>query len=358
MKGLNVRGKDFMEHFVIQIDEHLTSYRFYHSLFPKLHFYAKEPEKKTILFDFTETKSVSPLVIPNLLCVGYIIMKNYKIPPTIFVPDNSVSDRVRTYLHDIDFVKLAKSYGLFSFTASIDYRTEKNIIGRLCTTREFDILDGEIDEGRIKTRVSNLFGEFFTKYLAEFQRSPQEGALEKQSYNEVEDKCVELIMNALDHGKSFAFMTAQVNYTYNKIYISISDCGIGFRASINNQIEQHLDPFANYRRKMNDELEAIVHAIFVRAEDNGNKIYGLYPLVMEVLKFGGTIRIHSMDTQLILTPKLRIHLAVASSKKSDIDKIRSSFLQMVRKQNTSVYRNMKCGGSHIEIELPLRKVEV
>ena len=109
---------------------------------------------------------------------------------------------------------------------------------------------------------------------------------------------------------------------------------------------------------MNDELEAIVHAIFVRAEDNGNKIYGLYPLVMEVLKFGGTIRIHSMDTQLILTPKLRIHLAVASSKKSDIDKIRSSFLQMVRKQNTSVYRNMKCGGSHIEIELPLRKVEV
>lgn len=344
-----------MGQFVIQIDEHLTSYRFYHNLLPKLHIYAKEPEKKPIIFDFTETKSISPLVIPNLLCVSYILIENYKMVPMIFVPDNSASDQVRAYLHDINFVKLARSYGLFSFTPSIDYLPGKKVIGRLCATREFNIEDDEIDEGKIKTKVSNLFGEFFAKYLSEFQISPKQDTWDTLSYNEAEDKCAQLIINALEHGKSFAFMTTQVNYTHNKIYISIADCGAGFRASINNQIEQHLEPFANYTMKVNNELEAIIHAIFIRAADTGNRIYGLYPLVMEVLKRGGTIRIHSMDTQLILTPRLRVSLAVASSQKNDVDKIRDSFLQMVRKQDTIVYRDMKCGGAHIEIELPLKK---
>lgn len=351
-----------MEYHTIQIDEYFTSYKFYHSLLPQLSLYARSKIKRNILFDFTNTKRVSSLVIPNLLCVGYIINTNYNFSPTIFVPDNSNSDNIRDFLHDIGFVQLARNYGLFTFTPSIDYGKSHRILDPLCQTHEFNPnLDNEDDESVIRTEVSRHFRDFFRTLLPDFNCALQ-SAVGAEKYlflgNIAEDICAQLIYNSITHGNSFAFMSAEVNHAAEKIYISIADCGIGFKKCINTQIEHGQEPFERRRKMMSDELEAIVNAIFVRAEEEHNQIYGIYPLINRVLGLNGTVRIHSVDTQLILTKSMQIKLAVAADNRSNIAQIRQTFLKLMRdkKANTyNVYTNMKCGGVHIEIELPLRR---
>ena len=349
-----------MPYFTIQIDEVLTSYKFYHNLLPELSRYVRSIDKDPILFDFTNTKRISSLVIPNLLCVGYIIKTNYHVPATIFVPDNSASDNIRDFLHNIGFVHLARNYELFYFTESIDFGNNRRILDPRCQTHEFNPdPEGKNDESVIRAEVSRCFGSFFRTLFPNFDPAMQniDDMKEYRSMtNIVEDVCAQLIFNSIIHGKSFAFMTAEVNHTAEKIYISIADCGIGFRKCINSQIKHGEQPFENRRELMSDELEAITNAVFVRAEEEHNKVYGIYPLIKRVLELDGIVRIHSIDTQLILTSKLRVKLDIAANDRSNVKEIRQSFLALMRDKTSNaynVYTNMKCGGVHIEIELPL-----
>ena len=279
---------------------------------------------------------------------------------------------MRTYLHDIDFVKVAKDYGLFSFASSIDYGPRQRIISSLNKTREFDFhefadvtvgAEGEekikVDKAGVERKVGGLFGAFFSKYLSEFLETDSTGENPeeaKELYNTAEKQCMELIVNSIGHGESFAFMTAQVNYTQGRIYISVADCGIGFRTAVNKQIVKKQEPFQEHIKPVEDELEAIVNAIFSRAKDE-NTIYGLYPLIKKVLRLNGIVRIHSVDTQLILTQKMLTRLDVAAGRGRSIQEIRDSFLNIVRREQGggTVYTNMKCGGAHVEIELPLKR---
>lgn len=349
-----------MPYFTIQIDELFTSYRFYHNLLPKLSRYVRNLDKDPILFDFSNTRRISSLVIPNLLCVGYIIKTNYQIPATIFVPDNSASDNIRNFLHNIGFVHLAKNYELFTFTDSIDFGNSRRILDPRCQTHEFNPNpNGKNDESAIRAEVSRRFSPFFRTLFSNFDPVAQYSE-DIQEYrpltNMVEDVCAQLIFNSIIHGRSFAFMTAEVNHTARKIYISIADCGIGFRQCINSQIKRSEQPFENRGELMSDELEAIINAVFVRAEDEHNKVYGIYPLIKRILDLDGIVRIHSIDTQLILTSKLRVKLDIATNNRNNVKEIRQSFLTLMRDETSNtynVYTNMKCGGVHIEIELPL-----
>lgn len=339
----------------------MTSYRFYHELLPQLRIYARKRETTPILFDFTETKGVSPLVIPNLLCLGYIIHANYDHIPTIHVPDNSASDDLRAYLHDIDFVALAKNFELFQFTDAIDYSFAPSILDPLCATHEFNTeANGNNDESVVRSRIQDHFGNFFKKYLWGSKYTPKNATEEKQgefSYNNlVENLCTQMVCNSLEHGKSFAFMTAQINFTFGKIFLSIADCGIGFKASINHQIEHRMVPFDRRNQKMRNELEAIVNAVFARA----NEIYGIYEPIKRVLDLNGIVRIHSVDTRLILTENQSMNLEIASHGHDDIKRARESFLRLLCDPSTGLLRRnvetgIKCGGTHIEIEIPFKR---
>lgn len=345
----------------IAIGQHLTSYRFYHELLPQLHDYAQKREATPIQFDFTETKSISPLVIPNMLCLGYIIRSNYDYIPTIHVPDNSASDNLRAYLHDIDFVGLAKNFGLFQFTDAIDYGSARQVMDPLCATLEFNPKpDGENDESVVWNRVQQYFGEFFNKYLSDFRNTQENTQVSKPGKfkikNLLENLCAQMIYNSFIHGNSFAFMTAQINFTLNKIYLSIADCGIGFKASVNHQIEHDLDPFDNRKDKMQDELGAIANAIFARADEP----YGIYTPIKRVLDCGGIVRLHSVDTRLILTGSMSTLLEIASYGRSDIAQVRKSFLGLLRDPNGGFLRRnvetkIKFGGAHIEVEIPFMR---
>lgn len=343
----------------IAVSQHLTSYRFYHELLPQLRTYARNQEAAPILFDLTGTESVSPLVIPNLLCLGYIIRSNYDHTPTIHVPDNSASDALRSYLHDIDFVGLAKGYELFQFTDAIDYGSTRQVIDPLCATHEFNP-SSKTDESIVRGHIQEHFGEFFKKYLSRFKYTPQsaapDAAAEFTYNNLVENLCTQMVYNSLDHGKSFAFMTAQINFTLNRVFLSIADCGIGFKGSINHQIECAEEPFSDRKAKMGSELEAIVNAVFARA----NEVYGIYEPIRRVLELHGTVRIHSVDTRLILTENQSVNLEIASRGRNDAERARESFLRLLRDPSTGLLRRnvetgIKCGGTHIEIEIPFQR---
>ena len=349
-----------MEFYRISIGQNLTSYRFYHELLPQLRTYAQNKESVPIRFDFTDTVSVSPLVIPNLLCLGHIIRSNYDHTPIINVPDKSSSDNLRAYLHDIDFVDLARYFGLFQFTDSIDYGPKKKMTDRLSATHQFNPeLDGRTDESAVRSLVQQYYGKFFKKYLSDFKYSPKNvqpwDQGESNYCNLVEELCTEMIHNSLERGLSFAFMTAQINFSRQKIYLSIADCGVGLKAGVNHKIEANEDPFDGRDRLMESELEAIANAIFARA----NEMYGIYEPIKRTLNLGGIVRIHSVNTRLILTENLSIKLEVASHDRSDIAKMRNSFLGFLRDSNGEYTRNVetgiKCGGTHIEVEIPLNR---
>ena len=111
--------------------------------------------------------------------------------------------------------------------------------------------------------------------------------------------CKELVENAKLHGKSFAFTTIQYNYKHERVYVSIADCGKGFITSMNSQLTS-AEPNEENHKVFNDEFDAIVHGIYKR----NNKPYGIYKVIKDTLLNGGTVRIHSMNTQIILTEKL------------------------------------------------------
>lgn len=349
----------------IAIGQHLTSYRFFHDLLPQLRAYAKKREATPILFDFTETKGVSPLIIPNMLCLGYIIHANYDHVPTIHVPDNSASDDLRAYLHDIDFVALAKNFELFQFTDAIDYGTARQVLDPLCSTHEFNTGAENSDESMVRSHIQEHFGDFFKKYLSGFKYTPKETKSKEQQSEEQEESsydnlaenlCTQMVWNSIDHGKSFAFMTAQVNFTLKKIFLSIADCGTGLKTCINHQIECRKDPFDDRDKKIGSELEAIVNAIFARA----NETYGIYEPIKRVLDLEGTVRIHSVNTRLILTKNQSINLEIASHGRDDVKQVRGSFLRLLHDPSTGLPRKnvetgIKCGGTHIEIEIPFQR---
>lgn len=361
-----------MEYYHILMYGGLSSHKFYHTLLPELHSYAVNKSGKAILFDFTNVKAISPLVIPNLLCLGYIIKSNYYHTPLIYVPDNSAADRLRYYLHDIDFVKLSKKYGLFEFTNSIDYGELQNILDQVCATSEFNLPDlvgdcenacDKVVEDRVRDKVHKEFGTFFKKYMGNFSYTVKDttiGIDTKDTCDKfAENICTQLLTNALCHGRSFAFMTAQVNYKFRRVYLSIGDCGIGLKEGINYKIANQKEPFENFTEMVSDELSAIITAIFARAEDkdHNNQIYGLYPLVKTTIQNGGIVRIHSNNTRLILTENLLQQLEISTYRRSDIKQIRTSFLKpLYDKDGEYLYNvepNLKYGGTHIEIEIPL-----
>ena len=117
------------------------------------------------------------------------------------------------------------------------------------------------------------------------------------------------------------------NYSLKKIYIAVSDIGCGFLGSLKDC-------------KIDNEKEAILEGVYKRKD---SKIYGLFNVIRRVLDYGGKVRIHSNDTQIIFTPRIKNEFIWGRLCKID------SFTKYNVK-NTAYF-----DGVHIEIEMPLEK---
>lgn len=346
-----------LEKYIIPIPQNFTSYSFYNDFLPNLHNYCKEAFKSNLVLDLSQTKIIEPAVIPNLLCVGYVLNRLYPQTPAIYIPNTLAAIDLKRYLNEIGFVNFAETYKLFLFDISIKGGWAGQKMDKLNTTLFFDKSESE------SLSWSNMYNaiRFVKKYL-NYYSDPVDNS------NSIVNFSKEIVENSKIHGKSFSFMTIQYNYKREKVYLAYSDCGVGFFNSfeskriekekeLRKELEKAKDAKEKKRiekrieellsSKIANELEGIIKGVYMRF----NEPYGLFNVIQKALTKGGIVRIHSNDTQVVFTENTSLLLNVAEDALS-LNKL----IDSVSPRN--IRRNIKFPGVHIEIELPLRKSEV
>lgn len=385
--------------YIIAIKGNITSFVFFNEVIPKLHTYFSDDNQEPILFDFTSVKTIDPLVLPNLLCTGFLINEHRGVSAQVFVPSNLESLPLRTFLHRTGFVKFAQTYNLFEFNASISGGVEATAFHS--TLNKIELFQGvnrtyaegedgfsELAVDRTKEQAWEQLTSSFIPFIKEFlQRSNERYILTNREAisSNLLFFCREVVENALLHGRSFCFLNMQYSSSFfgKQIKISISDCGVGFRKSINadrsrslkilalqkrlrkttidgqrKSLEKEIAELRNQGYPLSDEdidrlaaypyleneLEGIVYGLLSRSQ----KPYGLYSIYNKIIHaLGGTIRIHSNDTQLVLSERMWAPLAVCKTPKSLL-------VQLAKEQYAvNIRTDLTFKGAHIEMEFLL-----
>lgn len=380
----------------IAIDGNLTSYVFYNDVLAQLHNYFSDNIQSRILFDFSRVKSIDALVLPNLLCTGYWIAQHRNAPARIFIPGNQESIPLRTYLEQTRFVKMAQTYGLFELDEDISGGLNDAVSRPTLNKLELfqnvykDGPAGEerdIDVPKTKERAWEQLKGTFVPFVATFLQKSTNTYVQshkQEIFSDLLSFCKELIENALLHGRSFCFLNMQYSSNFGKqIRLSISDCGMGFKQSVNadrsrsqyivslqqqiqESAEQERTKLENKIRRLSDQcyplrqddverlaeyphldtsLDGIVYGLLSRRA----KPYGLYNIHDKIIhRMGGTIRIHSNDTQLILSQRMWLPLAVCDTPRDLVMLLRTD-----EQYAANVRTNLTFKGVHIEIEIML-----
>jgi len=386
--------------YIIVIKGNLTSFVFYNEVIPKLHDYFSNDIQSPVLFDFSRVKMIDPLVLPNLLCTGFWIYEYRGISAQIFVPSNLESLALRTFLHRTGFVRLAQTYNLFEFDASISGGLGDAVSRPTLNKIElfegvYQPTDGEegpfsrLDMSRTKEQAWERLKLSFVPFIREFlQKSTDKYVLthKEKISSDLLFFCREVVENALLHGKSFCFLNMQYSSSYGKqIKISISDCGVGFRKSINADrsrslkilaLRERLRVAGAHRGRLEKEIEELRTRDYPLSEEDitrlaaypylcseldgivygllsrNKKPYGLYSIHDKIVHtLGGTIRIHSNDTQLILSERMWAPLSVCKTPEALL-------AQLANTQYTSnVRKDLTFKGTHIEMEFLLEDLE-
>lgn len=314
-----------MKRAIIDFPKDLTSFEFYNNIIKqqvKIEESDLKNELEEIILDFSKISKIEPLVIPNLLCLGYRIRKNLEKIPMIYIPNTNYSGVIKNYLNEIGFTYYVDKYKLFEFNDSPYNGLEGKKIDPLCGTLYFDL---KYTQGEIRRGVDLYVKPFTESYLVDFNAmfDTSQGLYYG---NEIAEFLEEIISNCNRHAKSFSFTTLHAKHSTKMIYISVSDYGCGFGRTVNSEVPQ------------NNEMIAILTGIYKR---KNSKVYGLYNVIRRVLELNGKVRVHSKDTQLIFTPRI---LSEFLNEKLLAD---DSF----KKYN--VKSDIPFNGVHIEIELPL-----
>lgn len=316
-----------MKRAIIDFPKDLTSFEFYNNIITqqiKIEECNLGNDLEEIILDFSKICKIEPLVIPNLLCLGYRIRKIFNKIAMIYIPNTNYSGLIKNYLNEIGFIEYVQKYNLFDFNDSPYNGLEGKKIDPLCGTLYFDL---NYTQGDIRRGVDYYVKPFAESYLVDFNTmfNTNQGLY---FGNEIAEFLEEIISNCNRHAKSFSFTTLHAKHSTKIIYISVSDYGCGFGKTVNSEASQ------------NNEVNAIFTGIYKR---KNSKVYGLYNVIRRVLELNGKVRIHSKDTQLIFTPR-----------------VLSRFLNETLPTDESFKKyNIKSGipfnGVHIEIELPLER---
>ena len=343
-----------MADYIIKVEGLFSTSVFYRQILKELHSCLQQSKENRVVFDFTETTYIDALVIPNLLCVGYIIRSTTNKTPVIARMNNSIytyKTNIMQYLYDIGFIKHARNYGLFEIH---DYNIDKNkkIIPEYCTTFCFNNT-GQSKE-QIAEQINIESGKLFSEHLKEYFDDD-----EIFGYKNIFAKfAAELCNNSAVHGESFSFMTIQSNREQGKVSIAVSDCGCGFYESLckrleNNTLDRPLltisdDEFLD-KTSENLSLHSIIECTFYRYFD---KAYGIWDIARTVLKSGGVVRIHSNDSRIILTPNMFPLILELCKSPEELRNI--LLIQFLERKDYNFITGLKFGGVHFEIEMPMK----
>lgn len=337
----------------IEFEEKVTTYNFYNSILPKLHYYFRSDSrnKSEILIDFSNVEFINPNVIPNILTIGLILKSYYLEPVKLYIP---WKPKLLSYLSDIDFFTIVRKYDIFSlYERNIgDYPTDQ--INREYKTYCFD---EDTPKSNIRDKLKKSINVIKTIY-------------ESKDSDEYLDEIMKIIYiftevchNSCTHSEKSCFAAFQSNISektkYKKAYISISDSGVGYYRSLVRKLEEKKfkpvlcteNEFINLGANKN--FIAILEAIFYRSNSEN---YGLFHVISEIASINGIIRIHSEDTQLIITRSFYEEYLINVKKTNyySIKKIYDCFIEGKNNayDNVRHFKNIY-KGVHLELEIPV-----
>lgn len=338
-------SKEWEEHIAIPVSdkENLTPFVFFDYLLPELRKCLLENQNSLISLDMTEVKSVSPLVLPNLLIVGKILQIHFGEPIKIILGSRN-SDMIR-FLYDMAFFRLIDKHEFFAY--------DKDFVGGFSSEKTGDygvLLYLPISEDpspeqiarqllRNNRDIKAFLGHFDDEDLADtFVRAVGE-----------------LSHNCMKHGHSFAVLSA---YGGPKIglHCAVSDCGVGYRESLLEKPED-LVVYSEADLRFDDmhcHYKAIIEAVCKRFE---KETYGLSSVIRDIAKIGGTTRVHSVNTQVVFTARNQSQFMNTCEPEQTGSKLAESLLRLAARadsiQSSPVrIRESKLAGVHVEFEIP------
>jgi len=308
----------------IDVPVKLTSFEFYNNLLPKSQ-NVEINNSQSIIIDFSQTDNVSPLVIPNLLCLGRILYSKHQNSAKIYIPETMQAGIVKNYFNEIGFTNYADRFGAYEFINPPLNGLDGAKINPLCNTLYF-AADYTRDE--ISRIIDNYVAPFSEAYLSDFSEYLTFNNGMCDQINLIRFFLNEMIINCNEHASSISFMTMHARYSDKVVYVSVSDIGPGFINTIGKETG------------CKDELEAILKGVYKRQHVRD---YGLFNVILLIIQNGGKVRIHSNTTQVIFTKRLL-------QKYKENRLLYSQDFNRFNVKKTSYFR-----GVHLEIEIPLKE---
>ena len=341
----------------ISIPRVFGPYLFYDSFLEQIDKVTEQQVSLDLYLDFCELDSISPLVIPNFLNLGYLLKKqNSSIPVELFIPWKP--DFIK-YLSNIQFIELVRKFNLF--------RLDDRYLGGLPQEDKIN--------SKYRTLAINeglVFSDIFREHIGHIKEILEEIIYDEYSLLTITDNIEELLENATKHREQgLCFATFQANKKHKSFKYSISDSGIGYYKSFKNKIlnggklkihdsEKFLKLEEQGHSLMN--FFAIIEAVFWRKkifENDKEYEYGIYDVVKHVTSALGIVRIHSGDIQVIFTENnFSSYFDKDMSSREIVKKLEIDFIskyELKDKMYSPIRKNsFDFEGVHIEIEIPTR----
>lgn len=328
----------------------ITSFVFYNQLFKALReHYKKNGVTVAPVFSFIHVNRFDPLVVPNLISLGFILESIHKKPTHLEIANTSATKFLDEgwffkavgqehvfgeELFDEDgirhIIKQVTGYGIYDFEPKMlgfynfsnvnkPYRPAHRVyVFREDSYRYYSIFiqknTTEEELGKIRTNKCIELEPFITKRFKDLLYAVGESTLNKKEADVVLDILTELITNAVLYSGSHCSVMLQRIGNITKI--SISDCGVGFEYSFEKKREkfgkEYKNVFGEYsaidQTKYKNFLFIFETLFYSKEKEESTARENLYTLLKTILKKRGeneiqegTIRIHYNDTQVIMT---------------------------------------------------------
>ena len=404
---------------VLYNNEKLTPYIFYSKFLKDVARHIKEFDDINFkLFEngddylYDSNYNIEPITIPLLLSLMEQLSKYYNKSITLYLYNNIATNKVLNFLFKSDFFYVAGNntnptypYGrkIIKFNEAYlgDFKGKKHRPEHKvrCYSLEDNNISKELetfnteDEQRdyLISKYIYIVREQFQNLLYDNENTTDNSEL----YIEI---LSELITNGVLHSKSNTFALMFVNKFATKF--SISDNGIGLTESLKNKTSDYLyNPLElknaldniktiNINDKILENLNYIIEALYFSSLKDRK---GLFDLMLSVvLESNGYFRLHSENSQIIISSRMANNLTELSDLRTKLFKIHREILINGEKQNNredmiiiksnikqefiNLYKNIcekynqdhrysslrffsvKLRGVHIEVEIPNSKL--
>ena len=335
------------EHVAIPVSDSrsLTPYVFYDYLVPALRKCLLQRKPSSVSLDMTDVASISPSVLPNLVVVGKILCEHFGAPGNLLLSTRNVE--MLQFLKGFGFFRLLDQHRFFGYDEDFVSGISGKITGDLATVLYVPASDLSPEQILHQLLADN---RRITSFLDHFDSFGMAQVLART--------VGELTHNSSTHGRSPAVISAYGGPKLG-LHCAVSDCGIGCLSSL---LEHPADLRVYSKSEMRtiDRLSHFRAIIEMVSRRLGQETYGVSSVIREIAGIGGVTRVHTLNTQVVFTPRNQSALA-ALRENETIDirgrELAKTLLALANRadslQSSPVrIRESRLAGVHIEFELP------